>query len=81
MMLHQNAALHFHVCPVCAQEKLASYGERTLILSDPSIRAFLMKSHGMGVAGTEMVILSELLERRGEEISCWMCWDCKRTLE
>ena len=51
------------------------------MLSDPSIRVLLMRSHRVGGARTEMVILNEYLERRGEEISCWMCSDCKPALE
>ena len=51
------------------------------MLSDPSIRVLLMRSHGVGGVRMEMVILNEYLERRGEEISCWMCSDCKHVLE
>lgn len=51
------------------------------MLSDPSIRALLMRIQGVEGARMEMVVLNEYLERRGDEIGCWMCFDCMHALE
>ena len=63
------------------QEKLASDGGRTTLLSNPSIRALLTNPLVRTDSENEMVIMSEHLERRGEEIRCWMCGDCRCALE
>lgn len=78
-----NSALQFRICPVCAREELASEGERTSLLTEPSIREVLVMSPPIGNSGSDsdMVVLGEYLERRGGEVICWMCTDCRRALE
>ena len=70
MRYFMNAALQFETCLICAQEKLACDGGRTTLLSNSSIRALLTNPPMRTDFENEMVIMSECLERRGEEIGC-----------
>lgn len=76
-----NTALRFQICPVCAQEKLACEGDRTSLLSDPSMKALLVDPRSTGHDRSNMLILDNFVERQGEHVNCWMCLDCKRALE
>jgi hypothetical protein len=73
-----NAALQLQVCPVCAQENLATQGEQTSLLSNPSVRQILTDPQAMTDRRLETILLNKLLERQhSTEINCWMCFDCK----
>jgi hypothetical protein len=77
-----NAALQLQVCPVCVQENLATQGEWTSLLSDPSVRQILTDSRATTDRRLKAILLNELLERRhSTQINCWMCFDCKRALQ
>ena len=73
-----NKALSFQICAVCGREKMAKDGDRSFLLSDPSIADVLRSSCTNG--GEEIVIRS-LLEVEEGTVSCWMCLDCTRSLE
>jgi hypothetical protein len=77
-----NKALSLRVCPVCAREKLAREGEQSFLLSDPSIMELLTCEGKESDEENGTVILRHLLEvdERGV-VSCWMCFECVRTLE
>lgn len=75
-----NKALHLETCPVCARERLASEGERTWILSDPSVVEVLTVKNEDEKKG-KMSILRELLQIEEGGVGCWMCNDCVRSLE
>ena len=73
-----NEALSFRTCPVCGREKLVRDGERTFLLSDPSIVDVLRNSN---MNGTEEIVIRGLLEVHEGAVNCWMCFDCMRSLE
>jgi hypothetical protein len=77
-----NKALSLRVCPVCAREKLAREGEQSFLLLDPSIIELLTCEGKESDEDNGTVILRHLLEvdERGV-VSCWMCFECVRTLE
>ena len=72
-----NESLQLQTCPICAREKLQKEGERTMILSDPSIVEVL----GNGRDDDVEVVLRDLLEIEEGEVCCWMCFECLRSLE
>ena len=73
-----NEALLLRICPVCACEKLATEGERTSVLSDPSVLEILTTT--TGDEERENVILRDLLEINEGDVNCWMCFECSRAL-
>ena len=73
-----NEALLLKICPVCAREKLVTEGERTSVLSDPSVLEILTTT--TGDEERENVILRDLLEINEGDVNCWMCFECSRAL-
>jgi hypothetical protein len=77
--------LTFETCAVCARERLARDGERSFLLSDPSVVEVLDgpdKYQGSkGYPSGEKMILQHLLQVDEGGVSCWLCWECIYALE
>ena len=69
------------VCPVCVEEKFASDGERTSLLSDPSILEILSSTIVDKHEERRRYVLQHLMEIEEGVVSCWMCNECLRALE
>ena len=78
-----NDSLRLRTCPICGRQKLQKEGDRTMILSDPSVVEVLAKPDGLDDVKQdgEMVILQDLVEIEEGGVSCWMCFDCLKPLE
>ena len=77
-----NDSLLFLTCPICARKKLVREGDRSMLLSEPSVVEVLTGSTSRPeVKDVEKVVLRHLLQTDEGGISCWMCFDCIRALE
>ena len=78
-----NNALRLRTCPICGRQRLQKEGDRTTILSDPSVVEVLARTHEDNDTRQdgEMVILQDLLEIEEGGVSCWMCFECLKSLE
>jgi hypothetical protein len=80
-----NAALSLKVCAVCARERLANEGERSNLLSNPSVEHVLSgtknRLSGEREESMDKTIIRELLDLDEGGVSCWLCFDCERALK
>jgi hypothetical protein len=76
-----NKALSLQICPVCARERFAKEGETSFLLSDPGVMEILTRNCTNTIEENRTVILRHLLDIKEGSVSCWMCFDCIRSLE
>jgi hypothetical protein len=60
---------------------MAKEGERSFLLSDPLVMDVLTAKHTELKDKNRTVILRQLLEVNEGSVSCWMCYDCIKSLE